>query len=120
LELVPIAGYADRTVTLNFPDLGPEIYVTLRNPKTMAPGALRPRDIAMGPDGLPLNPDDAEAAMYDMLATLVRDWCVYDATSDLDDQPRLPLPATPEMMRMLPMSIITTITEELSKAVNPS
>lgn len=115
-----IPGYADRTVTLYFQDLGPEIYVTLRNPKTMSPTALRPRDIPLDANGVPVNQEEAEAAMYEMLAALVKDWCVYDATSDAEDQPRLTLPATSDLIRKLPMSIITGITEKLAEAVNPS
>lgn len=107
-------------MTLQFGELGYDVYVTLRNPKVLPPDFIRPKDIPVGPDGMPLNPADAENEMYAIISRLIRDWCVYDATSDDDNQPRLPLPATPELIRKLPMMIITKITEELAKAVNPS
>jgi hypothetical protein len=115
-----LAGYADRTVTLYFPDLGDEVYVTLRNPRTMPPSALKPKNLALDAQGQPVDEDAAELEVYEMFAKLVRDWCVYDATSDADDQPRLGLPATAELVQKLPASIITRITEELTRAVNPN
>jgi hypothetical protein len=113
-------GYDNRFKRLDFPDLGPDVYVTMRNAKTMAPSQLRPEGIPLGPDGNPLDDNEAERAMHAVLAKLVRDWHVYDATSDEDEQPLLGLPATDDDIRRLPLEILKKMTAELGAAANPS
>lgn len=112
-------GYANRFITIQFPQLGDDLWVTIRNPKTLAPDTLRPADIPVDAAGNPLNPAQAETEMYRVLSSLVKDWHVYDATSDADDQPVLELPATPDLIRKLPVEIINRIAEELAGGVNP-
>ena len=113
-------GYDNRFKRIDFPDLGEGVYVTIRNPKTMPPSMLRPEGISLDAQGNPTNEADAEQAMYKVLATLVRDWYVFDASSDEDDQPRLGLPATAESIQCLPLEIINKIAAELALATNPS
>lgn len=113
-------GYDNRFKRIDFPELGDDVYVTIRNPKTMAPSKLRPEGIKLDAQGNPVNEDEAEIAMYGVMAALVRDWRVYDATSDEDDQPLLELPATVESIGKLPLEILKRLSSELGAAVNPS
>lgn len=112
-------GYADRFKTIQFPDLGDDLWITIRNPKTLPPSSMRPGQIATDMNGNPLDNEQAEAQMYGVLATLVKDWHVYDATSEEEDQPVLDLPATAESIAKLPLGIINRIAEELEAAINP-
>lgn len=114
-----MSGYDNRFRRMDFPDLGEGIYVTIRNPKTLPPSKLKPEGIRLDASGTPLNEDEAESAMYKVLASLVRDWHVYDASSDDDDQPLLELPATADAVGRLPLEIINRIAAELASAVNP-
>lgn len=113
-------GYAERFKTIHFPELGDDLWVTIRNPKTMPPSALKTPDIVMGPDGMPVDEDKAEAEMYKLIASLVKSWRLYDATSDDDDQPVLPLPATAELVAKLPVAVFNKIVTEMSLATNPT
>lgn len=106
-----MAGYANRIITLDFPELtepGDEpIRVVIRNPKTMPAQEL-----------MADTPDDATAeqqfqAGIAILAKLVIGWHVYDASSTDDDQPPLPLPATPDSVARLPMEIQNRMAAEL-------
>lgn len=117
--MTPIPGYDNRFKRIDFPELGSDVYVTIRNPKTMAPSKLRPEGVQLDAQGNPANEDEAEAAMYGVMAALVRDWHVYDATSDDDDQPLLKLPATVEEITKLPLEILKKLSAELGAAVNP-
>jgi hypothetical protein len=118
--MVQISGYDNRFKRIDFPELGADIYVTIRNPKTQPPSKLKPEGIRLDEAGNPVDEDEAEVAMYKVLATLIRDWHVYDASSDEDEQPLLPLPATAEAVGLLPMEIINKIANELAAAVNPN
>lgn len=117
-----MAGYANRTIKLDFPGLsedGDEVYVAIRNPRIVPPGELRGRDIALDGNGQPVDPGEAEQAMYETLAKLVVSWHVYDGTDLSDDQAPLPLPATAENVAKLPTDIINRVAEEIREAANP-
>ena len=108
-------GYANTKIRLDFPDLSEDddpIYVVIRNPRTV-PG---PQLLA---DDLP--PDaDSQAHMdagFAVMARLVTDWHVYDGT--VDDGEPLPLPATVEAMRKLPMEITVRLSDEIGAVTNP-
>lgn len=132
-------GYANRIITLTFPELaedGDHIEVVIRNPRLMPVDELRSagdgltraeleqfqaaqQALAAGqpvPDGL-VTDKDADRG-FAMVAKLIIGWHVYDATSTQAEQPLLPLPATPELVRKLPMEILTRLMEEVGK-VNP-
>jgi hypothetical protein len=107
-----MAGYANRVITLDFPELtevGAEaVRVVMRNPKTVPSQELMP-DV----------PDNATAEEtfqggLAILARLVVGWHVYDATSLDDDQPPLPLPATAGLVAKLPMQIQNRMAAEIS------
>jgi hypothetical protein len=124
-------GYGNRVITIPFPELAEStddpIWVALRNPRMQPPSALRPREIPTDADGKPLNQDDAMEAMYEIIAGLVIGWRVYDATEvSIDqatgqpaDQELLPHPATPALVKKLPMAISTRIMDEVKQAANP-
>lgn len=109
-----MAGYGNRTIMLAFPDLseeGDNVHVIIRNPRTVPLQDLIPDDV-------PGNEADSAAnlrAGMAVIARLVQAWHVYDATSLADDQPPLPLPATPELVAKLPMEIQNRISEEIAK-----
>ncbi len=113
-------GYDNRFKRIDFADMGADVYVVIRNPKTMPPSMIRPEGVTMDANGNPVNEEQAEKAMYQVLATLIRDWRVYDATSDAEDQPLLELPATAASVGRLPLGIINRIASELGEATNPS
>jgi hypothetical protein len=135
LKEPPVAGYANRTITIPFPELaeeGDQVWVAILNPRQQPPDKLRPREIPTDENGRPLDDDQAVVAMYEIIAGLLVAWRVYDATAaavDPDtgaplDQPQLPkishsTPATVDLVRRLPMQIITRISEELKAAANP-
>lgn len=116
-----MAGYANRTILLSFPDLseeGDRVHVIIRNPKTMATAELNPGNIPLGADGRP-DEKAAEQAGYTVLARMVKAWHVYDATDDGDDQQPLPLPATPELIAKLPVEIQNRMAAEWKAVANP-
>jgi len=124
-------GYANRLVHIDFTkelaEPGDTIWITIRNPKLLTAGELRPRDVPMMPDGVtPVNMADAEAAMHETLCRLIVGWRMYDASDTaVDDsgypvaQDVLPLPATPELVAKLPAIVVKRLSEEITNAVNP-
>jgi hypothetical protein len=131
-----LSGYANRVITLNFPELsepGDNVHVVIRNPRLMSADELRsaggsaPEDaerlaavqaaVAAGqevPDELVTDKDAKRG--YALVAKLVIAWHVYDATSTEDDMPLLELPATVESVGKLPMEILTRVMEQVGKA----
>lgn len=107
-----MAGYANRLVRLEFPELTEPgdtvIHVIMRNPRTV-PG---PELMADTPDNA--SPQEAMVGGMAILAKLVKAWHVYDATSLDDEQPPLPLPATPELVAKLPSEIQNRMAAELT------
>jgi hypothetical protein len=81
------------------------------------------------PEGEILSGDDEER-IWAMIAGIIVGWRVWDPTvpvevdddgnliEDGSEPPRLPLPATAELVGKLPQDILTAIMEEFSKA-NP-
>lgn len=112
-----MAGYANRTVMLDFPNLseeGDKVHVIMRNPRMMPTADLLPPELPQL-DG----ESDTEHSYRQgcvVLARLVAAWHVYDATDLGDDQAPLPLPATPELVAKLPMEIQNAMTEVLKEA----
>jgi hypothetical protein len=115
-----VGRYANALVRLEFPDLSEEndlIFVTIRNPKTVSADKLTPADVPNGPDGQPDQAGVVEGT-YKVMADLIVDWHVYDATSNDDSDP-LPLPATQAQIHTLPMEIVTRIANEFGKVITP-
>jgi hypothetical protein len=120
-----MGGYANRHIRIDFPELSEEgdlVWVRIRNPRTVPVAEMQSaaEDVRLGPDGKPL-PEDTEKALSSgnkLIAKLVTDWHVYDASALGDDQPLLGLPATPELVAKLPLEILDRLGEELDRA-NP-
>lgn len=113
--------YANALLPWQFPDLsedGDMIYVTIRNPKTVPLEQLTAGmdQVGTGPDGQP-DVAQANAASFRVMADLIHDWHVYDATIAGDSDP-LPLPATPEMVRKLPMEITQWIMKRITDVMS--
>lgn len=102
-----MAGYENRFIRHDFPELGENIFVEMRNPMSCPPDLLN-LDGATDING-----------HYVRLARLIRNWHVLDATSDEDDQPELALPATPESVRQLPSRIVMTLIKTLNEGLTP-
>lgn len=126
-----MSGYSNRIIHISFPELSDDpddpIWVSVRNPRLMAPQELQPREVPVDADGKPVDEALAKVAMYELYAKLIVGWRVYDATKiavdpetgqELDME-RLPSPATPDLVERLPMAIINRLATELKEALNP-
>lgn len=125
-------SYSNAVITLRFDQLTDDpqndpIWVALKNPKIMPPEALRPKGVAVDAEGKPVDTDDAMAAMYSIIAGLVIGWRAYDATNIQIDalgnvvpMALLPTPATPDLVRCLPMEILNQIADVIRQAANPT
>lgn len=123
-----MAGYANRVVTIKFPELseeGDEVFVVIRNPKTVALSKMETQQVPVNPDGTP-NESAAAAAGYSLLARLIIGGRLYDATiDDVDedgfpvDQPLLTYPLTVDKAKTLPVDIINKIFAQIQEAQNP-
>jgi len=126
-----MAGFANRVKTLTFPDLTEDdqltVFVALRDPKTVPMDELVPQDLPRGTDGEVLDKQLAEQRSREIIAKLVVGWHMFDATDfrvdpttgDPLDQALLPMPATPESVRRLPMVVTQKINEAIVGAINP-
>jgi hypothetical protein len=112
-------AYTDRTVRRDFEELGPDIWVAIHNPMLMPSTRLQPKThIDTDAEGKPVNPDQALAAMYEIAAGLVCGWNVYDPFDMAESPTPLELPATPEKVQLLPMTITLWITDIVGKAMS--
>jgi hypothetical protein len=128
-EQTAMAGYANRTVYLGFPEFTEagdrEVHVVIRNPRLMPPGELTPQKIALDANGKPIDLEAAKYANNALMAKLVIGWHVYDTNYAVDEdgnelpQERLPLPATAELVAKLPTRIFAKITTEITGAFDP-
>ncbi|MEY9937292.1 hypothetical protein [Streptacidiphilus sp. MAP5-3] len=115
-----MAGYANRTILLDFPELsedGDKVHVIIRNPKMMPVQDLNPPDFPLQEGETETERDFRQGLV--VLARLVVAWHVYDATDLNEDQALLPLPATPELVAKLPVEIQTTMGEAIKAVRNP-
>ena|SRR5215469_10874466 len=113
--------YANPTIRFDFPDLSEEgdpIYVVIRNPKRLPGEELIPRDVTLKDADGNLDEEAVKAATFELLASLVTDWHVYDGAADDDSDP-LPLPATAAAFRSLPFEIFDRVSDVLTGVVNP-
>ena len=105
-------GYRNRTIRMDFDDLGDGVYVTLRNPKLVPADRLAPRQVAMDANGMPANQNDMFMATYETVANLITDWCVYDAEDESEDPAPLGAPSIENVAKM-PSEMFERITNEL-------
>ncbi len=124
-----MAGYVDRVITLEFPQLvdpGDSVWVAIRNPRREPQSVLMPVPIVLDDAGVPRSADEAVAALHATIARLVVAWRMYDSEAvEVDDwgrpldQPLLPLPATAQLVGRLPTEVVTAIGAEIKSAVAP-
>jgi hypothetical protein len=131
-------SYANPYVLLQFPDLGDDVSVLIRNPQLMPPDSLTPGDIPLNDKGEPVNAQDAKNETYKIIAGLIVAWKVYEAfdpgdTLDIDpnadpaalfeslgagEQQRFGK-VTPDAVGRLPMAILGRLMEEIGRVTNP-
>jgi hypothetical protein len=117
-----LPGYLNRFVDLDLSEYGEGCYIRIHNPKVVPQSMLEPdKKIVVGADGKPVDSDAAQAGTQEVLARLVKDWQVYDATCFDDEQPLLSLPATPDLIRRLPFGVLAQLNKLVTDAIpNPS
>lgn len=133
-----MSGYTNPYVLLQFPDLGDDCSILMKNPQLLPPKDITPEDVALDDKGQPLDPQAANEAMYAVFARIIVAWKVYEAfgsgvapeiAPDADpialfeslgagEQPRLG-EITVENIGRLPMVIIKRVMEELSRVADP-
>ena len=106
-------GYAERTIRLDFPELGKGCFVVIKNP------ALEPLTVKL-PLAATLTDEERISAVLERsqanVAQLVVDWCVWDPA----DNKRMPLPAEdPSVMSRCPSAIMNVIATEVAERTNP-
>lgn len=133
-----MSGYTNPYVLLQFPELGDDVSVLMKNPQLLPPDALTPEDVAMDAEGKPVDNQAANQAGYKMIAGTIVAWKVYEAfTPDdaLDIDPDADPAAlfeslsagapvrigkiTPENVGRLPMVVLKRVMEEISRVVDP-
>ncbi|MFD9564343.1 hypothetical protein [Streptomyces sp. NPDC059994] len=74
-----MSGYTTPYVLLQFPDLGDDVSVLMRNPQLLPPSEITPEDVPVDDKGEPLDSNAAQQAMYKVFARVIVAWKVYDA-----------------------------------------
>lgn len=118
-----VTGYADRVLTVEFRELTKNwernpIWVAMRNPQLVHPDLLK-TDIALGPNGLPVNQEAALQGTYEVIGKLVLDWRVFDATVDPREKPVLLGEPSAETAARLPLAVLNKIGKLIEAAANP-
>ncbi|MFG2412270.1 hypothetical protein [Streptomyces goshikiensis] len=135
-----MAGYSNPYILLQFPELGDDVSVLMRNPQLLAPSEVTPRDVLLDDRGQPVDQQDAQIAMYEVFERVIVAWKVYDGAvasalelaEDADPvalyeslnavqeaQPRLGAVTVDNISRM-PLRIVNKIGEELGRVADPS
>lgn len=113
-------AYLSRTIRIEFPELGDDIWVSIHNPLLMPISKLQPdTDVKLNPDGTPTDPKAAIRGTFEIVAKLVLSWNVYDPMDTSEAPDPLPMPATPELVEKLPQLITMKINEIVGKALSP-
>jgi hypothetical protein len=133
-----MSGYTNPYVLLQFPDLGDDISVLMKNPQLLPPSDIQPEDVPTDDNGQPLDQNAAQEAMYKVMARLIVAWKVYEAfdpNAALDIDPEADPAAlfdslgageqkrlgnvTVENIARLPLAIINRIGEEVGRVADP-
>lgn len=113
-------AYTNRTIRIEYPELGDDIWVAIQNPMLMPISMLQPdSDIKIGSDGIPEDPKAAIHGSFEVAAKLVSSWNVYDPMDPAENPDPMPLPATAEKLERLPQVITLRISEYVGKALAP-
>jgi len=131
-----MAGYTNPYVLLEFPELGDDVSVLMKNPQLIAPSKLQARDVPLDENGQPLDPREAQEASYEVMERLIVAWKVYEAFSDdveIDPEadpaelfqqlaagePKRLGKVTTENISRLPLAILNRIGEEVGRVADP-
>lgn len=113
-----MTGLKNRIITIEFPELTedgePPLYVSFRNPRLVPLDWLR-SNLAVGPDGRPLDQDAATEESYGRIARLMTGIRMYDAEDLAEDQALLDMPMTPDKVRRMPMEVNNRIVDEFGR-----
>ncbi len=108
-------GYKDRTIRMDFGDLGKGCFATIKNPALLPLEAYQPVDP---------NLTEAEAAVAGLaranarVGRLIVEWHLWDVTQDEDVL--LPLPSDdPTVMERCPSVVVNAIANEVQRRNNP-
>lgn len=130
-------SYSKPYVMLPFPELGEDCSVLLRNPNLLSPAEITPRDVQLDADGKPVDANEANLAMYEMMTKVIVAWKVYEAFPadlpqvDPDADPAEVLASletmeqrrvgavTAENIGRLPMAIIKAVMDEIGHVADP-
>jgi hypothetical protein len=133
-----VTGYATPYVMLQFPELGDDCSVLMRNPQLLPPSEITPEDVPLDEQGQPIDPQAANESMYKVMARIIVAWRMYEAfPSDLppvdpDADPADVLATlegleqrrmgavTAENVGRLPMEAIKRIMGEISRVADPT
>lgn len=115
-------GYLNRFIDIDLAEYGEGCYIRIHNPKVVPQSWIEPeKRVEVGPNGQPVDPAAAAKAGDEVLCRLIKDWRVYDATVDDDEQPTLTLPVTTEELAKLPVGIKMLLSKTISDAMpNPN
>ncbi|WP_037616460.1 hypothetical protein [Streptomyces aureus] len=133
-----MSGYTNPYVLLTFPELGEDVSVLMKNPQLLPPSEIQPEDVPTDEDGQPKDPQEAQMAMYRVMARLIVAWKVYEAfnsevpvevdpeadpaelfeTLGAGEQQRLGK-VTADNVGRLPLAIINRIGEEVGRVADP-
>ena len=107
-----MGGYKDKSVRIDFADLGKGCYAVIKNP------ALLPLEL---PPTLPEDPEERNVALLEHAKTrvgnLITEWVMWDVDTDAE----LPLPsADATVLTRCPGVVLNRIGEEISKRTNPT
>lgn len=119
-------AYTNRTIRLAFdgtddayPMLGDDIWVVINNPAIVPMSKLQPDSpIELSPDGTPKDSKAAVQGTLEICAKLIVGWNVYDPADASESPTPLPLPATVELLELLPVVIVQSISEIAGKAMS--
>lgn len=132
-----MSGYTNPYVLLEFPNLGDDVSVLIRNPQLMPPAQLQPRDVPLDENGQPVDQEQARQASYEVMQRLIVAWKVYEAfggeaevAEDADPaelleqltaagEPKRLGAITTENIGRLPLAILNRIGEEVGRVADP-
>lgn len=113
-------AYTNRTIRIEYPELGDDIWVCIQNPMLMPISMLQPNtDVKVDANGIPEDPKAAIHGSFEVAAKLVSSWNVYDPFDESEDPTPIPMPATAEKLEKLPQIVTLRISEYVGKALAP-
>jgi hypothetical protein len=103
-----------------YPNLGPGMWVELRNPMLMPPSMLLPkRKVETDDKGIPIDRELGMLAGAEVMAGLIVNWSLPDPLDLSDDPPVLPVPPSAEDVLKVPVAVTEAIGGLLQRAKNP-